>query len=98
MDLRPLQSLEGTAVHSGILTCGTVRYYICVCSATMFAAIYHCRNRKLTQLQVSISKVGCTVWLAAKGLDTWNCGIGKEKVGFNRDLISGISISVIDRS
>lgn len=64
----------------------------------MFAAIYHCSNRKLTQLQVSISKVGCMVWLADEGLDTWNCGIGKEKVGFNWDLITGISISVIDRS
>lgn len=31
------------------------------------------------------------------GRDTWNCGIGEEKVGFNWDLIPGISICVIDR-
>ena len=70
----------------------------CVFSHHVCGAIYHCSNGKLTQLQVSISKVGCTVWLADKGPDTWNCGIGKEKVGFNWDLVSGIGICVIDRS
>ena len=102
MDLRPLQSLEGTSIlptHSGILTSGTVKIiHLCVFSHHVCRAIYHCSNGKLTQLQVSISKVGCTVWLAGKGPDTWNCGIGKEKVGFNWDLVSGIGICVIDRS
>lgn len=37
------------------------------------------------------------VWLADNGRDTWNCGIGEEKVGFNWDLISGTSICVTDR-
>lgn len=31
------------------------------------------------------------------GLDTWDCRIGEEKVGFNGDLVSGIGICVIDR-
>lgn len=37
------------------------------------------------------------VQLADNGGDTWNCGIGEEKIGLHRDLTLGIGIGVIDR-
>jgi hypothetical protein len=40
---------------------------------------------------------GITGWYSRQWADTWNCGISKEKVSFNWDLISGICVHVIDR-
>lgn len=33
---------------------------------------------------------------ADSGQGTWNCGVSKEEVSFHRDLVAGISVSVID--
>lgn len=63
---------------------------VCVQSATMFAVIYR-------SLLHSDGRNG-VIQLADDRFDTWNCGIGEEKVGLHWDLVSGIGICVIDRT